>query len=275
MEASTMPPCPHLLSHEQQHLVQLITSTSTAIEKLFLLGSTVMQRRTQTIFHSNQPTCRYTGHYYVLVLVSNTGDHSLNNIRDTIEARSQQWIPTTAIVLAIETFTGWLNEGNPFARWVVQQATLMYNANDHVLPQPGTHDETKLEAENKKLLNETKQKVQSFLAGAELYRIRKEYKLAAFMLHQAAEQQLRTMLIIKTGLCINTHNIERLIRYNCMWCDKLLEIFPKNNQRSQRLFTLLQKAYVDARYNPGYTITLDELEALEQKIKHLLHQLKA
>jgi uncharacterized protein len=263
-----------LSNTEQQHLVQLLHDASPCIEKIYLLGSTTMQRRTQTIFHTNQPSCRYTGHYYVLVLVSSAEDHSLNNIRDTIESRSQQWIPITAIVLSTDTFSSWLSEGHQFAKRVVEQATMLHDAGNVCLPTATPADEEKLEAEDMKLLKETKQKVQSFLAGAELYRIRKEYKLAAFMLHQAAEQQLRTMLIINTGLRINTHNIERLIRYNCMWCDKLLEVLPKNNQRSQRLFALLQKAYVDSRYNASYTIAFDELEALEQKTKHLLDVLK-
>lgn len=264
-----------MLNTEQEHLVQLIKDASPSVEKLFLLGSTVMQRRTQSIFHSGQPTCRYTSHYYVLVLVNKTSDHSLNNLRDIIKTKSQQWIPITAIVLCTETFSNWLTEGHLFAKWVVEQSTQLYDAGNICLPPATPPDEDKLEAEDKKLLQETSQKVKSFLAGAELYRIRKEYKMAIFMLHQAAEQQLRTMLIINTGLRINTHSIERLIRYNCMWCDKLLEVFPPNNERLQRLLALLQKAYIDSRYNTSFTICYHDLETLEKKTNQLISLLQS
>ena len=112
-------------------------------------------------------------------------------------------------------------------------------------------------------------KVTEFIAGADLFMLRKETKLAAFMLHQAAEQCLHALFEISTGMYLNTHSIDKLLRYGCMICYRLPEIFPRNNDKEEKLFQLLQKAYVGARYEPDYSITLRELEKIRSKVMEL------
>ncbi|MCW3090505.1 MAG: hypothetical protein JWP81_1574 [Ferruginibacter sp.] len=48
-------------------------------------------------------------------------------------------------------------------------------------------------------------------------KIRSQNKMAAFMLHQAAEHALHTILKKATGLHVNTYNIDRLLRYCTMY----------------------------------------------------------
>ncbi len=73
---------------------------------------------------------------------------------------------------------------------------------------------------------------------------RKQTKLAAFMLHQAAGQCLHALFEINSEMYLNTHSIEKLLRYACMACYHLPEIFPRNNDKEEKLFQLLQKAYI-------------------------------
>ena len=93
--------------------------------------------------------------------------------------------------------------------------------------------------------------------------------MAAFMLHQAAEQGLRTMLIINTGLRINTHSIDKLVRYCNLFCQELPDILPRVREKDNRLFQLLQKAYIDTRYKKNYSIKLEELTILSAQVKKL------
>ncbi len=74
------------------------------------------------------------------------------------------------------------------------------------------------------------------------------------MLPQAVEHALHTILKIKTGLYLNTHNLDKLIRYCSMASYNIPDIFPRNNEKNQRLFQLLQRAYVDSRNNEDYCI---------------------
>jgi HEPN domain-containing protein len=96
--------------------------------------------------------------------------------------------------------------------------------------------------------------------------------MAAFMLHQSAEQALRTLLTTGTGYQANTHNLNRLIRYASLVSHQLPDIFPQKNDREKRLFNLLQRAYVDARYKEDYKINSDDLLYLTEKVRHI-HEL--
>lgn len=257
---------------EITHLTNLVTACSP-VEKMYLLGNTTMQRRTISVFCSDQPSYRYTSHYYLLLLVHKEDEHSLNCVQDKIESALKDWIPVTVLVVNISCFINWLNTGHRFAVWVVERASLLYDASNITLPLAASRNEEASQLQDKKLMKDTVNRVASFLAGADLYRLRKEYKLAAFMLHQAAEQALRTSLIINIGFRINTHNIERLIRYNALWCDKLLEIFPKNNSREEQLRSLLQKAYIGSRYSLDYSLSGNDLEELHEKVIRLTNLL--
>ena len=56
-------------------------------------------------------------------------------------------------------------------------------------------------------------------------------------------------------------------------CDKRFNVFPRETSEDKRLFQLLKKAYVDARYKMDeYVITATELTYLAEKVT-LLKQL--
>jgi hypothetical protein len=53
-------------------------------------------------------------------------------------------------------------------------------------------------------------------------------------------------------------------------CDPaFLTVFPKATEQEKERFELLRRAYVEARYNPGYQITKEQLEYLAQRVQKL------
>ena len=94
--------------------------------------------------------------------------------------------------------------------------------------------------------------------------------MSASMLHQAAEQALYTMLQLKTGLRVVTHNLDKLYRYCCVACYQLPElVFGNNKENDKRLFSLLQRAYIDTRYKSDYYINIPDLLAVTEKVNQL------
>lgn len=245
---------------QQTQLVKLILDALPA-QHIYLLGSTLQQRRTETIFMPTAPSCRSVGHYYVLVLVNEDGNPGI--WQDKLENICRQFIPLTALVIKTETFMDWLQAGHAFAHTVQQRAVLLHG--DAILfDAPQTTDTANTAtgsaaaAENAAL-----QKVRSFLAGAELYMIRKEHKMAAFMLHQCAEHALLALLKKGSSLHVNTHSLDKLLRYCSMVNYRIQEIFPRHTEQQERLFQLLQKAYIDTRYKDDYHINTADLEAIK------------
>lgn len=77
------------------------------------------------------------------------------------------------------------------------------------------------------------------------------------------------MLIMNTGLKVNTHSIDKLIRYGSVFCTELTAIFSKATEKEQKLCSLINKAYIDTRYKDDDSITHEELSALTEKIKRI------
>ncbi|MEJ7679033.1 MAG: HEPN domain-containing protein [Segetibacter sp.] len=86
---------------------------------------------------------------------------------------------------------------------------VLHDAGNTPFAEPLTIDQQSLVKANEVTYKAGLNKVQEFLADADLYRIRQQNKMAAFMLHQAAEHALHTLLRISTGLYVNTHNIDK------------------------------------------------------------------
>jgi predicted nucleotidyltransferase/HEPN domain-containing protein len=95
------------------------------------------------------------------------------------------------------------------------------------------------------------------------------FKNAAFELHQATERFYVTILLVFTDYKPKIHDIEKLGSLVEKLHSSFAAVFPKNTPEEKRLFELLQKAYIDSRYNMNYKIEKVELEYLADRVKLL------
>ena len=251
---------------QEKELVKLILET-VAVDSIYLLGSTLMTRRTESIFMPDAPTCRYVGHYYLLILID--GSKGVHRVQDQIQNTSQNFIPVTAVVLHSDQFKDWLTNGHFFAINVCHKAVLLYG--ETLKASTLSIEEVNIKFEKERILVQSKglNMVKEFIAGAELYQLRKQNALAVFMLHQATEHGLQTILKTVAGLYITTHNIEKLISYCSMINYKISALFSRNNEKNERLFQLLQKAYIETRYKEQFLINAYELSKLKERVSNL------
>ncbi len=247
----------------ERKVVELILQLAP-VEKLYLLGPKFFQQRTENIFMLTKPTSSHTGHCWLLVLVKNT-NKSNAYWQDKIESSCQTVMPITAIVFNISTFINWLRNGHRFAMAVWKIAVLLYDSNDTQL------DKVICEQKMVEEICSTQyvKTANEFIVGAEFYFQRQQNGMSAFMLHQATENALHGVLKESTGLHINTHNLDKLIRYCSMTTYRINDILPRNNEIDRRLFKLLQNAYIDARYKKNDSIMNDELVILLNRVKTL------
>lgn len=256
---------------QETQLVSLILQ-AVPVQKIYLLGSTLAQQRTESVFNTTAPSVRSVSHYYLLVLIDKEGGASKASVQDKIENNCRSFIPVTAIVLGMVQFNDWLATGHRFACSVAEIAVALYEKDKMPILFPAGKQSGQAPVMEESNYTQSINKVNEFIAGAELYRLRVQYKMAAFMLHQAAEHALHTIFHKATGLHITTHSIDKLVRYCSMVSYQLPSVFPRNNEKNERLFSLLQKAYIDARYNEDYSINHAELQAILQRVQalHLL-----
>jgi uncharacterized protein len=97
---------------------------------------------------------------------------------------------------------------------------------------------------------------------------------AAFLLHQAAERYFHAASLVLSGYKHRTHDLNALGQKAAEQHPLLVEALPKTEPEDERLFTLLRKAYIEARYNKAYRITLDELSSLQARVLELARRVR-
>ena len=110
---------------------------------------------------------------------------------------------------------------------------------------------------------------ESFLRQFEHAMRDKDYRIAAFLLHQGAENLYHGLLLVFTGYKPKLHNLEKLIRLTAPFGQQLLPVFPIITDKDRNRFLLLKRAYVEARYEPGFRINKEDLEYLAKRVQLL------
>jgi HEPN domain-containing protein len=95
------------------------------------------------------------------------------------------------------------------------------------------------------------------------------YGIGAFELHQAVEHFYSTILLVLTNYKPKGHDLDEYGGLAASQEPNLVTIFPRDTKEQERRFELLQKAYVNARYNKNYKITKEDLEWLAERVKKL------
>ncbi len=254
---------------QEAKLVELVKK-AFPVEKIYLLASSLEQVRTESIFLTTAPSCRRVAHYWLLVLVDKHCGQSLTRVQDKIENSCLHFIPVTVIALYTEQFEDWLGQQHRFARKVAAFALVLYDGSNTGLARKAAAKDLLFSNFIEDNRGQQIERVDEFIAGAEFYRSRSQYNLAAFMLHQATEQVLLAILKKSTGLYLNTHNIDKLLRYCMMLDHRIGNSFPRYNPRDRALWDLLQKSYISARYKQALSIGNMDILIITERVKALL-----
>ncbi|MFT6259341.1 MAG: HEPN domain-containing protein/predicted nucleotidyltransferase [Rickettsiales bacterium] len=112
-------------------------------------------------------------------------------------------------------------------------------------------------------------KARGFLKVAKFCLQEKDYKLAAFNLHQTTENLYQCSHLVLTNYRPRIHDIEKLSKPLIFISKKFREIFPLTTTEEIECFDLLKRAYVESRYNKHYSITKEQLEYLILRVENL------
>lgn len=251
---------------EQEILAEEILSVGEC-EKIFLLASTITSQHVTNVFTNRPTTTKRISHYHVLIVVPRVGKSPNMEMQDKIEGKLQHSTPITALVLDTEQFNNWIKGQHPFATTLGKGKSLLYAQKEIETEKFERPCDKEQQVKFESIFAQGRNKAQEFLAGSDLFRIKEQNKMSAFMLHQSLEQTLRSLLLVMTGLEITTHNLDKLLRYCSMFYFRLHEIFKSHDGKSERSFQLLQKAYIDARYKEDFHVGTTDLIFLKEKIE--------
>ena len=108
-----------------------------------------------------------------------------------------------------------------------------------------------------------------FFKGSLYYVVHRMRAHSAFLLHQAAERYFHAALLVFTGYKPQTHDLKKLADQTEPLHPALAGAFPRTDPEDERLFKLLKRAYIEARYSKSYRVTDAELAALRERVLDL------
>ena len=247
---------------------EIISALTT--EKIYLLSVIHQSEEIQSIFIDSPRIENAVEALNILVLAGESEKRLNEELQDIIEHRLNIQTPVTAFVMQALQFHEWLINEHPFAVKVIQKGKLFYDAGNIPLTAPEGYNEPAAKDFLSLELSRKTSKAIEFLAGAELFVIRKQFEIAAFHLHQAAEQIYTGIIQFTTGLHVQTHNLDKLYRYSKYLMPGLKDLFPRDTEGEIKLFQYLQKAYLGARYDTDYSIKMTAVSKLFERVKKLL-----
>ncbi|WP_303902203.1 HEPN domain-containing protein [Thiohalomonas denitrificans] len=114
------------------------------------------------------------------------------------------------------------------------------------------------------------ERAERFFAHYEFDKAKNWWKDGAFHLHQAAEASFKTVLLIFTGYIPDEHYLSILSHRASEINPAFADIFPSVEEFQRDAYTLLEYAYVGARYDRRYIIDEVSLAYLAERVAELM-----
>lgn len=178
--------------------------------------------------------------------------------------------PTTIIEHNIGYLNEQISQNNYFFADILKEGIMLYDTGKYQLATPQKVKpilELKLAKEEFEYWMERSEKFFKYYSYADRD---KDYREAAFMLHQAVENAYNAFLLVTTHYKPKTHNLEELRRLAIQVNRDYTEVFTINDQKDQDRWLLLIEAYIAARYKKDYIVTPKELEYLSGQARSLI-----
>lgn len=161
-----------------------------------------------------------------------------------------------------------LRNGHRFYTFALREENRIYDSGELSLPHPAAEAVQKALVSCRQTFSLYHGKAEWFWKSAAA--MEGNEVLALFMLQQAAEMIFRGLLLSLNGYDKKTHELRSLKKHLRRCAPQMAGIFPDNTEEESRLLTLLENAYLDARYNTDFKVSEEEYGILPQRVQNLM-----
>ena len=265
----------HLPPHKQAELKAIVAALVpkyAEVEMIILYGSYARGNWVEDKYVENGNTYEYKSDYDLLIITSTNGKANADSFLQAVTQRLDELklqTPVHPIFHGIEFVNEALREGNYFFGDIKREGIVLFNTSRYQLAEKRDMSPADLQARAQEDFKHWFESANDFFDSFQTDFKKEKWKVAAFLLHQATERYYGAIQLVFTGYKPKTHDIEIL-----GWLAKAINIefgkvFPKATYEERIRFTLLKKAYVDARYKAEYKISKEDLEYLSERVKLL------
>jgi HEPN domain-containing protein/predicted nucleotidyltransferase len=274
-----LPSLPQRKRDELERVIEIILKHAQ-VEMIILFGSharSATDDNQQWVSHKyvkDGTVYEYNSDFDLLVIVKNKQIEQDLGVWSTIETEVYKSKVRTWLGMIVDNIH-YVNEQLELGRYfycdLVKEGIVLYDTQAYELAKPKELSE----AEQKDLMVKDFDywsKSASYFYDDYLGNLEKDrLKNAAFNLHQALERYFTTLLLVFTSYRPKSHDIWTLFESVNEIEPRFYQIFfPGVDEEAEKsLFEKLRKAYVDARYEADYEISVQELKTLGAKVKEI------
>jgi len=162
-----------------------------------------------------------------------------------------------------------ITEGHYFFTDIQKEGIYLFRTHKHKIGAIKTIPPEERKKIAQEHFNQWFEKAKRFYGLYELSLEKSWYNEAAFNLHQSTECFYSVITLVFVNYHFRTHDIQRLGTKAVSYNGEFAKVFPHETDEQRKLFNLLRKAYIDARYKDSYEITKEQLEQLAPCVKKL------
>lgn len=162
-----------------------------------------------------------------------------------------------------------LSDGRYFYVDVVNQGIMLYDSGEYELATPRDLNYSEIKRIVREYYDSKFSQATYFFDDCITNVGRERYQQAIFHLHQATEYFLKTITLVYILYGDKEHKLEFLINKCKPYTFELAKVFPRDTEEEKHLFDLLERAYIEGRYNPKFEVYKADLDALIPKIELL------
>ena len=169
----------------------------------------------------------------------------------------------------IDEFNYALSKAHYFETEIKRDGVILYDSGAYKLARRRKLDYTEIRERAQKYFDDKFGRANDFLDGVKFYSDTNRYLMASFHLHQSAENFLRTIPMVFILYGHKSHNLSELMNATKKYAPEIFKALPRDTPEEKRLFDLLQRAYIESRYNPDFEVTKEDIDALIPKVEQL------
>jgi len=169
----------------------------------------------------------------------------------------------------IDDFNYALTKAHYFETEIKRDGVILYDSGTYKLARRRKLDYTEIRDRAQKYFDDKFTLALDLFENVSFDYKRGKYKLSSFHLHQSAENFLRTIPMVFILYGHKSHDLSELMNAAKKHTTDIFKAFPRDTAEEKRLFDLLQRAYIESRYNHDFEITKEDIDALIPKIEQL------
>ena len=169
----------------------------------------------------------------------------------------------------IDDFNYALSKAHYFETEIKRDGVILYDSGAYKLARRRRLDYTEIKERAQKYFDDKFERAMSFLIDVPHPAKRSDYKQSSFYLHQSVENLLRVIPMTFILYGHKSHDLSELMNAAKKHTTEIFEVFPCDTPEEKRLFDLLQRAYIESRYNPDFEVTKEDIDALIPKVEQL------